>query len=570
VKGEVCGCDLVALRGDEPPIVAVGELKLGFNLELVLQGINRTAACDEVWLAVRMAVRGGRENDPRVRKLCRLLGFGLLGVLSTGRVEVLVEPGPWRPRRDPKRRSRLVNEHRRRIGDPATGGTTKVPIMTAYRQQAPVDFVVWPLTVSLAALCGRDVGIRPRAHDDWTERLALWAALIGPPSTMKTPALAEGTRVLTRIAAKLREDYLAELEQWKQDCLAEKQANGKHAELPEKPVFQRVWTAEATIEKLAMIIGEQSPRGVAIVRDELAGLIFGLDRYHPGSGGDRQFLLQAYSGGAYVVDRMSRPSVFIDDLLLNIAGGVQPERARELFGEGVDDGLAARFLTVFPGLPGRFRVIDRYPDMAARHALDGVADTLFRTHWGDLLHTDTFRPTPFCTLEDEGRELFSDWHEQVVARARSADLESRQSARIGKYPGLAARLMLLFHLVEWAAGRCRTILRVTAETTAHVLDLMDTYVQPMEDRVYLAYADSVVTAAGRRVARWILTKGVERFTPRDVRQLRYEGVCEHGEAERVVEWLCAMGWAREEDARVRVGRPSQTYLVNPGVKGFAN
>jgi len=136
VKGEVCGCDLVALRGDEPPIVVIGELKLGFNLELVLQGINRTAACDEVWLAVRMAVRGGRENDPRVRKLCRFLGFGLLGVLSTGRVEVLVEPGPWRPRRDPKRRSRLVNEHRRRIGDPAMGGTTKVPIMTAYRQQA--------------------------------------------------------------------------------------------------------------------------------------------------------------------------------------------------------------------------------------------------------------------------------------------------------------------------------------------------------------------------------------------------------------------------------------------------
>ena len=136
VKGEVCGCDLVALRGDEPPIVVIGELKLGFNLELVLQGINRTAACDEIWLAVRMSARGGRENDPRVRKLCRLLGFGLLGVLSTGRVEVLVEPVPWRPRRDPKRRSRLVNEHRRRIGDPAMGGTTKVPIMTAYRQQA--------------------------------------------------------------------------------------------------------------------------------------------------------------------------------------------------------------------------------------------------------------------------------------------------------------------------------------------------------------------------------------------------------------------------------------------------
>jgi len=37
VKGEVCGCDLVALRGNEPPIVVIGELKLAFSLELVLQ-----------------------------------------------------------------------------------------------------------------------------------------------------------------------------------------------------------------------------------------------------------------------------------------------------------------------------------------------------------------------------------------------------------------------------------------------------------------------------------------------------------------------------------------------------
>src|SRR5437763_12806902 len=54
VKGEICGCDIVALRGEEPPVVVVCELKLAFNLELLLQGVNRTAACDEVWLAVRM------------------------------------------------------------------------------------------------------------------------------------------------------------------------------------------------------------------------------------------------------------------------------------------------------------------------------------------------------------------------------------------------------------------------------------------------------------------------------------------------------------------------------------
>jgi hypothetical protein len=135
VKGEVCGCDLVALRGDEPPVVVIGELKLSFSLELVLQAVERTAACDEVWLAVGPAGRK-RLRDPRVRKLCRFLGFGLLGVSTFGAVEVVVGPSPWKPRQDKKRRARLLDEHRKRIGDPASGGSTRQPIMTAYRQQA--------------------------------------------------------------------------------------------------------------------------------------------------------------------------------------------------------------------------------------------------------------------------------------------------------------------------------------------------------------------------------------------------------------------------------------------------
>ncbi len=81
VKGEVCGCDLVALDDNEPTAVVVGELKLSFTLDLVLQAVDRSAACDEIWLAVRASRRSrGREHDPRVRKLCRLPGLGLLSV----------------------------------------------------------------------------------------------------------------------------------------------------------------------------------------------------------------------------------------------------------------------------------------------------------------------------------------------------------------------------------------------------------------------------------------------------------------------------------------------------------
>lgn len=147
VKGEIGGCDMVGLSGDAPPFVVVCELKMQFNLELVLQAVDRAAACDEVWLAARLSNRAGgrargranaraREDDPRFRALCRRLGFGLLGVGGNGAVEVLLKPTAPPPRRDPRRRSRLVDEHRRRHGDPTAGGASRRPIMTAYRQEA--------------------------------------------------------------------------------------------------------------------------------------------------------------------------------------------------------------------------------------------------------------------------------------------------------------------------------------------------------------------------------------------------------------------------------------------------
>ena len=66
VKGEVGRCDLLALRGDDPPVVVIGELKLTFNLELVLQGVDRASAWDEVWLATRLSSRG------KGRKRCKV------------------------------------------------------------------------------------------------------------------------------------------------------------------------------------------------------------------------------------------------------------------------------------------------------------------------------------------------------------------------------------------------------------------------------------------------------------------------------------------------------------------
>jgi hypothetical protein len=135
-KGEICGCDVVGVKAGEPPVLVIAELKMSFTLDLVLQGVDRLAAADEIWLAVR-ASRRGRDRDRRVHKLCRLLGFGLLGVdPARNSVEVLAEPDAYKPRPNVKRRARLTKEHVKRRGDPTSGGSTRKPIMTAYRQQA--------------------------------------------------------------------------------------------------------------------------------------------------------------------------------------------------------------------------------------------------------------------------------------------------------------------------------------------------------------------------------------------------------------------------------------------------
>lgn len=70
-----------------------------------------------------------------------------LGLDPKGEVhvcDIVVEPVPWKPRKDGKRRSRIVDEHRRHQDDPTLGGSTKQPIMTAYRQQAARMLVAGP------------------------------------------------------------------------------------------------------------------------------------------------------------------------------------------------------------------------------------------------------------------------------------------------------------------------------------------------------------------------------------------------------------------------------------------
>ncbi len=126
----------MAVRGDEPPVLV--ELKNRFTLSLVHQGIARQAVTDAVYLAVphkigRRASLARKDNAA----LCRRLGLGLMVVRQRdGFVDVMVDPGPYRPRKSTVRLGRLLREFQRRVGDPTKGGSTRAGLVTAYRQDA--------------------------------------------------------------------------------------------------------------------------------------------------------------------------------------------------------------------------------------------------------------------------------------------------------------------------------------------------------------------------------------------------------------------------------------------------
>ena len=137
VKGEIGACDIVALRGEDSPVVV--ELKERLNLALILQAVDRLKASDAVYIAFRVGKgqsASWRSKPKRVTALLRRLGLGLLTVSRRGHVVAVLDPAPYKPRTDRKRRRRLLKEFSERVGDPETGGSSSRKQLTAYRQGA--------------------------------------------------------------------------------------------------------------------------------------------------------------------------------------------------------------------------------------------------------------------------------------------------------------------------------------------------------------------------------------------------------------------------------------------------
>ncbi|MEM6467278.1 MAG: DUF2161 family putative PD-(D/E)XK-type phosphodiesterase [Pseudomonadota bacterium] len=135
VKAEVGAADVVALRDHDEPLIV--ELKTGFSLTLLQQAVARQAVTDTVYVAVpRWSGKAGWRAFKGNVGLCKRLGLGVLSVrLKDSFVQVHCDPGPFQPRKSKRKKTVLLREFERRVGDPNAGGT-RGKIVTAYRQDA--------------------------------------------------------------------------------------------------------------------------------------------------------------------------------------------------------------------------------------------------------------------------------------------------------------------------------------------------------------------------------------------------------------------------------------------------
>lgn len=173
VKAEIGDCDIMARRGDEPPVIV--EMKLTFSLQLVMQGVVRQGLFDHVYLAVPVT-KGWKLRYREIIALCRRLSLGLLAVGPQG-IEAHLDPAPYAPRLKTKAAARLLREFDRRVGDPNEGGITGVKKMTAYRQDAIRCAQHLQAGPCKAAIVAKAVGVTRAAtqmrddHYGWFERV---------------------------------------------------------------------------------------------------------------------------------------------------------------------------------------------------------------------------------------------------------------------------------------------------------------------------------------------------------------------------------------------------------------
>ncbi len=470
----------------------------------------------------------------------------------------------------------------------------------AERMQVPLDYVAVGAVAVAASLVGRRVGIRPKRYDDWLVVANLWVGIIGPPSAMKSPALAEVVKPLDRLVAEAREahegalaDHAAEAEAIEAEKAAMKKAIDAAAKksvetgdrsrldnlidrrrnmvIPSEPKERRYKTSDTTIEKLVEILRD-NPSGILVQRDELTGWLRGLDRQ--GREVDRAFYLESWNGtGSYTVDRIGRGTLHVEALCISLLGGIQPGPLRSYVygasrgGEGAD-GLLQRFqLLVWPDPPsGPWRNVDRYPDGEAKnraYAVYEALDVLDPEKCGAVAEREGDIPTVGFSPEAQG--VFDAWRHELEAKLRNGEASEAFVSHLAKYRSLMPSLTLVFHLVGTADGTADAGGRVGVASAARAAAWCE-YLEGHARRVYASGENPPLEGARALLAR--IRKGdvKDGDAVRSVyRGRQWSRLSTSEEVNAAATLLEDYGWLRVEKAETG-GRPTTLLRLHPSLK----
>lgn len=452
------------------------------------------------------------------------------------------------------------------------GPLTEWIAQAAEGKNAPQDYVGAALLVATASLIGNTRKVSP--WEGWQEPAILNAALVGLPSSGKSPALDALLDPLRIIEKDLQGDYPRQKQDY--ETALEVSKNEKalwEAEIkdavkrnearppkpaaacePEAPSLARLMVNDSTIEALGVTL-KQNPRGILMIRDELSGWLENMGRYSA-QGGDKAFWLEVWGGRRYVFDRVKHLSnpIVVDRLSASILGGIQPDCLAKALLSGDDNGLAARFLYVWPK-----------PIPPKRPGI--------RPNDGHILHA--FRRMYAIPLPDEPQVMrLSEGAASLFQqfRVRLASLEEEASGfflgHIGKLPGIALRMALVLEFLWWAGGsEIHPPGQVSTNAVTGACSLIENYFLPMARRTF---GDAVLPESEKNLmalARWIYKNLPTLVNGGELRRKRVAGLTTAEAVTEALLELVDLGWLQPKPSREgqNAGRQKSDYLVNPRI-----
>lgn len=443
----------------------------------------------------------------------------------------------------------------------------------------PPDFVGVAVLAAVAVRIGNARWGSP--WPGWREPTTLWCAAVGLPSSGKSGGLDEATEALGALETEANEDWETRLRAWRTKRQEAKEIRERWegevkaavkqgaapplepegAREPDPLARRRMMSTDPTIEKAGRLSAE-SPRGLLLLRDELSGWLGGMDRYGGGGGADRAFWLQAYGGRRWMPDRVKdgQAGVEVPNLTWGIVGGIQPDRVASLLLAGDDDGLAARFLYVWPA--PRKPIRPSTPPPVGR-----LTAALRRLETLEWLPPDPvtlpFTPAAAAALQE--------WREE--AARLEADAAGLFLSWAGKLPGFALRLAVVFAHLEWLAASDGTAPpgEVDANAVARACGFLADYAVPMARRVFGEAALPAGERDGRRLARWYLRQHPRPNTLNAKALRRMAGGPNIPDAERMDAALAeleAAGWCKQAPERSGggPGRTRKDWRMNPALR----